>query len=69
MADRYAYVPFIGPFVIAVWLTADFAPRFHVPPPALLGIALAVLSGYAYLSHVQIGYWRTSYSLFTHAFR
>ena len=40
MADRYAYVPFIGLFVIAVWLTADFAPRIHVTEPALVAVTL-----------------------------
>lgn len=68
MADRYAYVPFIGLFVIGVWLAADFGPRIHLTEPAIAAVALAVLSGYAYLSHIQIGYWRTSYSLFTHTF-
>jgi len=27
MADRYAYVPFVGLFVMVVWLAADFAQR------------------------------------------
>lgn len=67
MADRYAYVPFIGLFVMVVWLAADFAARIQLPRAAEVALAVAVLSAYAYISYLQIGYWQTSYTLFTHA--
>jgi protein O-mannosyl-transferase len=67
MADRYVYIPFVGLFVIGVWLVADLASHLRLPKSAVIAVALIALSGYAYASHVQIGYWRNSYTLFSHA--
>ena len=67
MADRYAYIPFVGLFVMVVWLAADFAHRNRVLRVVMPLLALAVLAAYASVSHAQIGYWRSSYRLFSHA--
>ena len=67
MADRYAYLPFIGLFVMAVWLAAELLARTRLSLPAAAILTLAVLSSYAAASYIQIGYWRNSYSLFSHA--
>jgi tetratricopeptide (TPR) repeat protein len=67
IADRYAYLPFIGLFVIAVWLASELAARVRLSRPALAAIAVAVLAGYASASYVQIGYWRNNLTLFSHA--
>src|SRR5208282_2900069 len=69
MADRYAYIPFLGLFVLAVWLVADAAKQAPALRPAVAVLALAVLSGYSWATHVQIGYWHDSYTLFSHALR
>lgn len=66
-ADRYAYFPLWGLFVIAVWLLSEAAERISLSRPAQVAITVAVLSGYAVVAHVQIGYWHNSYTLFTHA--
>jgi protein O-mannosyl-transferase len=66
-ADRYAYVPLWGLFVIAVWLASEGMARISVSRAAQIAIALAVLLGYAVTAHSQIEYWRDSYSLFAHA--
>jgi tetratricopeptide (TPR) repeat protein len=66
-ADRYAYFALWGLFVIAVWLLSEAAGRMKLSRAAQAFIALAVLLGYAATTHIQIGYWRTSYSLFSHA--
>ena len=56
MADRYAYVPLIGIFVLATWGLADLLPRS--------GRALASAGAYVLIlalmvaSVVQEGYWR-----------
>lgn len=65
MADRYAYIPFIGLFVIPVWLGSELAERIPKWPLSILTIL--VLFGYTWVSHTQIGYWRDSYTLFSHA--
>jgi tetratricopeptide (TPR) repeat protein len=67
MADRYAYIPFLGLFVIAVWTVADATATRGWRREVLAGIALAVVAAYAAISHVQLGYWRNSYTLFSHA--
>jgi protein O-mannosyl-transferase len=67
MADRYTYIPFMGLFVMAVWLFADTAARIDLPQFVAATTAFAVLLAYACVSYVQIGYWRDSYALFTHA--
>ncbi len=67
MADRYAYIPFIGLFVIAVWLAAEFGKRIPAAKWGLATIAAIALVGYAAASYIQIGYWHTSETLFTHA--
>jgi protein O-mannosyl-transferase len=66
-ADRYAYLPIWGLFVIGVWLAAEAAARISLSRAAQLAIALAVLLGYAVFAHTQLEYWRDSYTLFGHA--
>jgi tetratricopeptide (TPR) repeat protein len=66
-ADRYAYVPLWGLFVMGVWLASEAAARISLSRTAQGAVALAVLLGYSVITHIQIGYWRDSYSLFSHA--
>ena len=68
-ADRYAYLPLWGLFVIAVWLLSEAAAQISLSRAAQVVIALAVLLGYSAMAYSQIQYWRNSYSLFTHAIR
>jgi tetratricopeptide (TPR) repeat protein len=67
MADRYAYIPFIGLFVVGVWFTSDLAAELGLSRLICGALGLAVLFGYASASYRQISYWRDSYSLFSHA--
>jgi tetratricopeptide (TPR) repeat protein len=66
-ADRYAYIPLWGLFVIGVWLLAEIATRISLSQTAQIAIASAVLLGYSVATRRQIEYWHDSYSLFTHA--
>ncbi len=66
-ADRYAYIPLWGLFVIGVWLLAEIATRISLSRTAQVAIASAVLLGYSAMARRQIEYWHDSYSLFTHA--
>ena len=66
IADRFAYIPYIGLFVMAVWTVEDWA-RARKLSVAWRGVAgVAILSLLSVLTHRQIGYWRDSYSLFEH---
>ena len=67
MADRYAYLPFVGLFVIAVWGCAELFAQLKLSSFAAGAIATAVLVAYASMAFLQINYWHNSYTLFSHA--
>jgi tetratricopeptide (TPR) repeat protein len=67
MADRYAYLPFLGLFIAVCWGSSDFAERRHVPTDILRVIGVAVLLIFAFQTHRQIGYWNDNVTLWTHA--
>ena len=65
-ADRYAYLPLWGLFVIGVWLVSEGAARISLSRAAQAAIASGMLLGYSVAAHSQIEYWRDSYRLFAH---
>jgi len=67
MADRWAYVPLIGLFIIIAWLLGEIAGH---QGRRIAGITLAATLALALLSaltHKQIGYWKNGQTLFAHA--
>jgi len=69
MADRYAYLPFVGLFLMLVWALGDWAQELHVPSRRAAIPAVAVLLALGGLTYRQIGYWRNSETLWTYALR
>jgi tetratricopeptide (TPR) repeat protein len=67
MADRFAYVPLLGPFVMAVWAAAEFAERARLALPLRAGAAALVLALLAAQSARQVGVWRSNLDLWLHA--
>jgi len=67
MADRYAYVPLIGLFIIAVWGAADMMRNMRWRVEWLVVAALCMLMPLTILSRVQLSYWRNTTALFEHA--
>lgn len=66
MADRYAYLPFIGLFIASVWTIAEIAEakKIHV---AYLGVSTcAILATLSAMTHRQVGYWKNTSTLWTH---
>jgi hypothetical protein len=65
-ADRYAYIPLIGIFVIGVWTAAEWADRkqFNFQLRIATAVILGILSC---LTWRQIHYWQSDYELWTHA--
>ncbi len=66
-ADRYAYLPLVGLFIILAWEGAGLARR-----SAALGMSVATAAGgimavFAVLTARQVGYWENSIVLFTRA--
>ena len=66
MADRYAYVPLIGIFVMAVWLATDFADKKHLSTVLRVIPAACIILALSIVCHRQIGYWRDSITVWTH---
>jgi len=56
-ADRYAYISFIGLFMIAVWTVADWARRNQVPRFWVAVPATVILIALSAATHRQIGFW------------
>jgi tetratricopeptide (TPR) repeat protein len=66
MADRYAYLPLIGIFVMIVWGAADAADRRQINLPSRAAIAFVILAALSFLTWRQIGYWQSDYDLWSH---
>ena len=67
LADRYAYIPFIGLFVMVVWGVADWAKQRRVAPVWPTAAMAVVLIALAILTRHQIGYWRDTPTLWQRA--
>jgi Flp pilus assembly protein TadD len=66
MADRYAYIPLIGVFVMIVWSAADAVERAKLPQVWKIVPAAFVLMSLAVVAHRQTGYWRSNLDLWGH---
>ena len=67
LADRYAYVPHVGLFIALSFTLADLArQRPHLRRPIAVVAAGSVIA-LAVVCHRQVGTWRDSESIFTHA--
>ena len=69
MADRYAYLPFIGLFGMVCWGVADWLEERRVSAVWLATSSIAVLLALAIVAHRQITYWNDYVSLWSHALR
>jgi tetratricopeptide (TPR) repeat protein len=67
MADRYAYIPLIGIFVMIAWGVADLADSRQIGFSARVIPAACVLLALAFATNRQLGYWSSNYDLWTHA--
>jgi tetratricopeptide (TPR) repeat protein len=76
MPDHFAYLPFLGLFLMLTWSIADWASanptndrsvKAHRLPSRWLAVpAVAVLLALGVLAYRQLGYWRNSESIWTH---
>ena len=65
-ADRYTYLPLIGPCLLLTWLVADFLGRQRAGRYAMGVLSLAAIAALIVCARVQTGYWQNSESLWTH---
>ncbi len=66
MADRYAYLSFIGLFLMVCWGVAELAERLRLGAGWLAAPAVAVLLAMAVLTHRQLDYWSDNVKLWSH---
>jgi tetratricopeptide (TPR) repeat protein len=66
MADRYAYIPLLGIFLMVVFGLADLADVRHVPLRFRAAASAVVLVILVVLSWRQVGYWRSNLALWSH---
>jgi protein O-mannosyl-transferase len=67
MADRYAYVSFIGLFLMICWGAGDWAAERHLPKALLPVVSVAALVALTLVTSRQIGYWSSDIALWTHS--
>jgi protein O-mannosyl-transferase len=65
-ADRYAYIPLIGIFVMVVWGAADWALHQQIGFRWRVASAAIILAVLSLLTARQISYWRSEYDLWAH---
>ena len=66
MADRYAYLPLLGLFILLCWGVADCVQAWHLPAALLPAISLAVLASLALVTYRQASYWADNAMLWSH---
>ena len=67
MAERYTYIPFIGLFIILVWLVADAVAKYPKLRIAAQMLAVAVIITCAIQSEAQVKVWNNTITLFSNA--
>jgi tetratricopeptide (TPR) repeat protein len=65
-ADRYAYLPQIGLYVVLTWAVAELSGAWRWRRGVLVGLSTIILGSLILCSGVQVAYWRDSESLWTH---
>ena len=66
MADRYAYLSFIGLFICVVWGVAEIAGKRKISTVWMAAPAILVLAMFGMLTRHQIAYWHDSETLWKH---
>ena len=66
MADRYAYIPLLGIFVIVSWGAADLIKRWHVPTAVMAAGTVAILLALGIALHRQVSFWSDNVALWSH---
>jgi len=67
MADRYAYVPLIGIFIIVAWGLPELMTKWRYKKKALVTLAVIVIPLAIMTTWVQVSYWKNDIILYKHA--
>ena len=66
MADRFAYIPLLGIFVIVCWGAASFAERWHISRTTTAVATAVVVLSLGFALHRQLGFWQNNVTLWSH---
>jgi Tfp pilus assembly protein PilF len=69
MADRFAYIPLIGVFIMIAWGGYDLLSRRRYRKVVLAVTEAGILSALIVITWLQVKRWETSITLFEHALR
>jgi len=69
LADRWAYVPLIGIFIIIAWGVPELIPRHRFRQPGLAIAALIIVCVFWVFTWQQANHWKNSQTLYEHALR
>ena len=67
MADRWAYIPSIGIFIIIAWGLPELLDKWQFKKIALVILTGIVIPILIVCSWMQVGYWKNTITLFEHA--
>jgi Tfp pilus assembly protein PilF len=69
LADRWAYIPSIGLFIIIVWGGHEYLRRWRAQPArgGVASVAMVIIILLGMVSHRQVAVWESGISLFEHA--
>ncbi len=67
MADRYAYLPLIGLYIIVAWGLDDLLSRSRHKPALSAMIAVLIIGALMFVTFQEVKYWQNSGTLFGRA--
>lgn len=65
--DRFTYIPYIGLFIMIAWGLPELLSKWPQRKMVLGMAAAMMLTGLGLCAHRQVGYWKNSITLFSHA--
>jgi tetratricopeptide (TPR) repeat protein len=67
MADRYTYIPLVGLSIAVAWGVPELLKKWRHGKASLTATATLVMAVLSIVTWMQVGHWRDSVSLFSHA--
>jgi tetratricopeptide (TPR) repeat protein len=67
MADRYAYLPLVGLYLMICWGVAELAQRRRLASAVVPAVSLAAILALMVVTYRQLGYWQDDVTLWSHA--
>ncbi len=65
MADRYAYISFIGLYIMLVWMMANTLDQIRLDIRLRVVLCIGILACLVMVTRTQVGYWAGPESLYT----